>query len=120
MQIAQVFRMMGDLEQAMLKLRDGLETALTIQSTTLRIYYLLECTLLWWDRGRGAEAAQWIGLLQENLQELDSEQKSALADVQDKLERELGHAQLGQAIDAGKGLELNTVMETMMEALNTR
>jgi tetratricopeptide (TPR) repeat protein len=120
MQIAQVFRMMGDLPSAMQNLRSGLEIVLTLQSTTLRIYYLLESTLLWSDRGLEAEAAPWMGLLQENVKELDAEQKAAFDEVHLRLERALGYEPLCRAIDDGKTLDLNHVMEAILEALDTR
>jgi tetratricopeptide (TPR) repeat protein len=117
MSMAQVFRMMGDLESAHRKLYQGLEIALTVESQRIHLYHLLEAALLWHDRGQLEQAAEWVGILQVNIKELDIDQKAVCDDLRGKLQTTLGQRCFDEAFKRGQLLELKQVMEDILAEL---
>lgn len=115
--MAQVFRRKGDLLHTGLKLHAGLEIALDIKNINIQTAYLLEAALLWHDRGQIEQAATWAALLQANIKELDVKQLAAFDDLKQKLKDSLGQAQFTTALEDGRNLNLDSVLEEILTEL---
>jgi tetratricopeptide (TPR) repeat protein len=116
--ISQVFRMMGDLGNASLKLREGLQIALTIENEAIHVSYLLEATSLGSVFGQLEQSAHWLGLLQFHSHNFDADQKNEFARLHQTLETKLGQKPFINAVAYGKTLSLDEVVRSLPDKLD--
>jgi hypothetical protein len=117
MYMTDVFRLIGDVQQARLKLREGLEIACALQTSSMRAKYLLEAALLWCDQGHVEQSAIWVGLLVQYDNSLNVDQRRRYDQLRGKLEVKLGKEQFIAAIERGKALNLDNVVQGILKEL---
>jgi tetratricopeptide (TPR) repeat protein len=115
--IAEVLRSVGDTQGACQKLHEGMEIVSSFQSSAIRVKYLLEAALLWRDQGYVDQAALWIGLVGQHVSKLTPEERNLYDHLRQNLKAELGETQFTIALDQGKILNLDSVMQELLRLM---
>jgi tetratricopeptide (TPR) repeat protein len=108
--MTETLRRKGDLQTASIKLRDGLEIILGIESPLIWSRYLLEAACLWYARGLYEEAALWLGVLRNYVPQLPGDERQLYQDLYPRLTAELGYESFSSMIEQGKQADLKTVI----------
>ncbi|CAG0937153.1 hypothetical protein TFLX_06064 [Thermoflexales bacterium] len=112
-ELSKVYRMLGDLDRAHHSLREGLSIARDADISLMKVHLVNAAMSLWRERGKAEQAAEWLEPLSVSPGVAGQEQ-AELQQQREELERELGPERLSAAIERGKRLDLDQVIDGIL------
>jgi tetratricopeptide (TPR) repeat protein len=107
---------LGDVEHSRHSFREALEIARETDSPILKLHMLIGGMSLWTELDRAEEAAEWAGLML-SLPICASQEQEHIRAFCIKLEAKLGPSVFAAAMERGRSLDLDGVIQTILHKL---
>jgi tetratricopeptide (TPR) repeat protein len=115
--LVEVYGKLGDLDRARRNLHEGLMIIRDFNVPLRKAHMIMTAVSLWQDRGKVAQAAEWLGTLL-NFPDLPEQEQGVVQNLRERFEAELSNEQITAAIDRGKTLNLDDVIAAALAELD--